>query len=667
MFATLQRFIGKANAPRGEIAVVPEFAFANPPEWGDDRALKVFTENEWVFAGINAVASEVSSIRLSLRRPVGSGKNRTWEEVDDHPAIRLLRRPNTVHSGSELRETLQIHLELVGNAYLYIFRDSYGRPAELWPMDPTRVSLRALPTGPVEYYEYLIDGRPQTLDPRNVVHLRNANPRDLHYGAAPTRAAALSIDTDIQAARWNLRFFFNSARPDFILFLKKMSDEGKKRFRSLWRKDYAGAVKAHEPGIITADDPKEAWIHEFKRTQKDMDFVAQGEKLRDKIIAAYRVPKSLLGLTAEVNRASMEASIYQFARYTIKPKIQRFTEKLTIDLLNQFSGTDGWEYAFDDPVPENAEAALSEIQNGMQQGWMTPNEARARRGLPPIPGGEHLLVPFNKIPIESVVAPAAEPSAKQFPTVVEQRDLRRDTLKRQFLQRHSTYEKRFADKVKALFADQEKRALARLAESTKSLVRELDPLDLLDEQKERVTFILESTALFELLAEAGGNSALEQVGIETPFDFDNPEVRKAVAAMTIRFASEVNETTIAALRAQLQEGIAAGEGAAVLARRVKTVFAEATTKRAVMIARTETTKGLNSGSFLGYIQAGVDKIEWIATEDDRTRPAHDSADGQVIELPGKFLVDGEELQHPGDPAGSPENIVNCRCTIAAAI
>ena len=43
------------------------------------------------------------------------------------------------------------------------------------------------------------------------------------------------------------------------------------------------------------------------------------------------------------------------------------------------------------------------------------------------------------------------------------------------------------------------------------------------------------------------------------------------------------------------------------------------------------------------------------------RPSHIVADGQVVEVAEPYLVDGEELMYPRDPAGSPENTINCHC------
>lgn len=64
--------------------------------------------------------------------------------------------------------------------------------------------------------------------------------------------------------------------------------------------------------------------------------------------------------------------------------------------------------------------------------------------------------------------------------------------------------------------------------------------------------------------------------------------------------------------------------------------------------------------------AGNLKKQWNAILDNKTRPAHVEADAQYmaepIDIDESFEVDGEELQYPRDPSGSPENIINCRCS-----
>lgn len=57
----------------------------------------------------------------------------------------------------------------------------------------------------------------------------------------------------------------------------------------------------------------------------------------------------------------------------------------------------------------------------------------------------------------------------------------------------------------------------------------------------------------------------------------------------------------------------------------------------------------------------VQKI-WVAELDDKTRPAHAEADGQIQDFGSFYIVGGEVLMFPRDYAnGSAGNTINCRC------
>ena len=62
-------------------------------------------------------------------------------------------------------------------------------------------------------------------------------------------------------------------------------------------------------------------------------------------------------------------------------------------------------------------------------------------------------------------------------------------------------------------------------------------------------------------------------------------------------------------------------------------------------------------------EAGMVK-EWLATPDARTRETHRVADGQRVPLTDQFTVGGAALMFPGDPTGPPDQVINCRCSIA---
>lgn len=82
------------------------------------------------------------------------------------------------------------------------------------------------------------------------------------------------------------------------------------------------------------------------------------------------------------------------------------------------------------------------------------------------------------------------------------------------------------------------------------------------------------------------------------------------------------------------------------------------------ITRTEGHRIQNQAALDAQFKAqekGADIVkQWDATLDDRTRPEHAEADGQIRKLDEDFLVGGEWLPAPGI-GGSAGNVINCRC------
>jgi uncharacterized protein with gpF-like domain len=115
----------------------------------------------------------------------------------------------------------------------------------------------------------------------------------------------------------------------------------------------------------------------------------------------------------------------------------------------------------------------------------------------------------------------------------------------------------------------------------------------------------------------------------------------------------------------LQVALETGEGMAAAAQRVNEVL-QTGIKDATRIARTEAGTAVQSADYTIATElksAGVAaRHTWLATSDDRTRPSHDDADGQTVDIGTPFIVGGEELMHPLDPNGEASEVINCRCT-----
>lgn len=136
----------------------------------------------------------------------------------------------------------------------------------------------------------------------------------------------------------------------------------------------------------------------------------------------------------------------------------------------------------------------------------------------------------------------------------------------------------------------------------------------------------------------------------------------AMADTFIERIKGVGAVTADRLRDALTQGIGKGESIDKLAARVDGAFLYGRSN-AYTIARTETHGAAEITNIAAARATGFALVKtWLATNDERTRDDHADADGQVVGIDEPFDVGGEELDFPGDPDGSADNVINCRCT-----
>jgi uncharacterized protein with gpF-like domain len=142
----------------------------------------------------------------------------------------------------------------------------------------------------------------------------------------------------------------------------------------------------------------------------------------------------------------------------------------------------------------------------------------------------------------------------------------------------------------------------------------------------------------------------------------------------VQAAKDISATTTKQLRQLIAQGVEEGLGVDAIGRMVTDKIPFMSALRANTIARTETHTAAAYGAQMAAEATELPlRKEWIATNDDRTRDEgwdHVSMDGTIVGLHESFTVENaetgetEELEYPGDPSGSPGNIINCRCVVA---
>lgn len=154
----------------------------------------------------------------------------------------------------------------------------------------------------------------------------------------------------------------------------------------------------------------------------------------------------------------------------------------------------------------------------------------------------------------------------------------------------------------------------------------------------------------------------------------------AQEAMRQRIAM-VTETTRNQIIAQITKGQEEGLSVEEIAKLISEQLPRISRIRGALIARTETHGAANFGANEAAKATGLTlRKEWVSSHDHRTRDflepiaefSHRAADGQTVGMDQPFMImkrDGttEALMFPGDPVGSPGNVINCRCSVAHVV
>lgn len=370
------------------------FDYSNyePPQWKAVDYLKA--AKGWVFACVTAIADEVASIDLRLYRKT---KNEV-EELSFHPLLDLLYMVNKFTTKFDHWWLTQEYLELTGEAPWLLDRGKSHTelPSAIYLLRPDKLSIKFGKETIIDEYVYEVSPRNRVpFTPGEIIFIKYPNPLKPFRGSGTIEAAAQTIDLDKYSEKWNVNFFYNAARPDAVLSTEqKLTQEQIDRMQKQWRDKFQGIDNKSKLAILESGLKYE----QMQLSQKDMDFLEQQKYSRDKIFSIFRVPKSVIAISDDVNRATAETHAYSFARWTIKPKMRRIVDQLNEFLVPLYG--DDLFLDFDDPVPENTEMKIAKYEKALgPSGWMTLNEVRDLENLEPVEGGDTIYRPIMDVPL----------------------------------------------------------------------------------------------------------------------------------------------------------------------------------------------------------------------------------------------------------------------------
>lgn len=598
-------------------------------------------------SGLAAVAHQAAPYRKMVRGLAKAGKFRPLVEVEPgHPLIALMRRPNQLRWGGTM-EVMQANIDIVGHVYVWAKKGTGKYPVELVPISAAQVG-----SANSDGYQVTIGGESIVVPRKEMTVLYRPDPSAPFSIMANGLGMTLSdeLDTDENAAKTAAARLRNRGVPDAIVTVDGADAAMIDRIEADMLAKYQGAEKRGKPHITN----RKVDVQHIGEKMADLSLVELREFEARVMWTTFGVPPEILGLIENSNRATIDAAETIFARWVLWPRLMFLADWLQNDVAPMTDARDRILVVPCSPVPEDKEARdrvakiapwAPEINDWRE--WMGLDPKDDLVGLHWVPGTgkpatvERLWEMVEEDGAESPDAAGtdgADPESDPGDTSGDGEDGADDG-------EDGNSDGASEDAGNAGAGDKAAPHRKQDIDVQSRIDRVTDAL-----QPERLTS--STSRLWEQELRAWMLRTARDVGATLSLDMINPLITPHLSAFGAERIPLIDGTTRQAIRDALVAGVQAGEGADALARRLRGVFSVAR-KRSVVIARTEVIRSSNWAATAAYRATGlVERREWLATPDGRTRDSHATMGGVIVPINAKFVLRtgrnaGAEADHPG--------------------
>jgi HK97 family phage portal protein len=375
---------------------VPQYP--SPSPWS--LAQQGYRTNELVYTCIQQRASAVAEAKLRVVQE----EDDEVEEVNDHPMMKLMKKPTPGLSEQEFWQVVETYLLIAGFSAWEKERDNNGNVIRLWPMRPDWCSFirgQQKPIAAIRYQPYGMQFADIPIE--DVVLFQYFDPLyPLLKGFSPLMVALDLVDTDNTATRIIRQFLGNGNFLGGVLTTEQTLVEAEaSRIRERWKQEHGGAENAGDIAVFG----KGVKFEPYSMTFKEATFPELDSRSEARICMVFRVPPMLISAKVGMDRSTY--SNYKEARQgfyesTISSEWQFLAGQMAEQLLPEY-GDESLNCVFDTKkvkaLQEDRTSMVDRAVKLYQSGIAKLNEARREANLDAMDEGDLLKAP--QLPLQN--------------------------------------------------------------------------------------------------------------------------------------------------------------------------------------------------------------------------------------------------------------------------
>lgn len=344
-----------------------------------------------VYAAVALIAGAISTLPFQVYARTKDGR-----EPAEHDYWWLLNeQPNPDVSAAVFWEYMVSARLFYGDCFAEIKRPSFrsNKITDLIAHHPLRVTPFRDTQGKLFYRVVPLVGADYVLNPADMIHVPSLGYDGLRSPSPITFAARQAVGTALAASEYNARFFSNGARPDFALKAPgSLSLDQAQMIRATWGERHAGVANSHLPAVLTGGME----IQQLSLSAQDSQILATSQFQIEEIARVLGVPPHLIGHTDKTTSwgSGVENMGRGFVKFTLKRDLVKFEQEINRKFWpsreKYFVEFDLADIERGDLKSEN-EAFRIALGRAGEPSWLTVNEVRKAKLLPPRDGGDELM------------------------------------------------------------------------------------------------------------------------------------------------------------------------------------------------------------------------------------------------------------------------------------
>ena len=378
------------------------FGQANSGEMVDERsAMQIAT----VYACVRLLAESVAQLPLHLYKVTDPDGQ---EKAQDHPLYKILyREPNPEMTSFSYWEAVMTHLLLWGNSYSQVIRDGKNTVLGIYPLLPENVEIDRTESGELYYIYHAYTNEVPGETNKDIIFRRD---EILHIpglsfnglvGFSPIAMMKNSLGTTMAVEKYGSAFFKNGAQPAGVLEHPGVLKDPQK-IRDNWVNAYGGPGNAHKVAVL-----EEGMAYKpISLPPEDSQFLSTREFGVEEICRIFRVPPHMVQDLKRATFSNIEHQSIDFVVHTLDPWLVRIEKAIVKDLLIEEEKDLYFpKFNVDGLLRGDYKSRMDGYSVGISTGIISPNEARRKENMPPLPedeGGDFHIVNGTFIKLKDV-------------------------------------------------------------------------------------------------------------------------------------------------------------------------------------------------------------------------------------------------------------------------